>query len=119
MTDTAVTIPRRTVLLPEQFAELAPYTHWVLETWRERYDLRLASSMDEMQAFYDATMPRLQEIIDHCNQFDIDDLPEPERNVLLLTFALGEASFPVEAWRQPRVPDSGAADIEMVSEPPL
>ncbi len=107
------------VALPHQFSELAPYSDWVRETWRERYEKRLASSMDEMQAFYDAIMPRLQEIVDYCDSFELNDLPEPVRNVLLLTFALCEVSFPVESWRQPRVPDSGAADLQMVDEPPL
>ena len=41
-----------------------------------------------MQAFYDAIMPRLQAIIDHCDTFPLDDLPDDVRNVLLLTFAL-------------------------------
>ncbi len=106
-------------VLPEQFADLAPFTEWVLETWRERYEHRLASTMDDMQAFYDAMMPRLEEILAYCDGFDIDDLPDGARNVLLMAFSLCEVSFPIEAWRQPRVPDSGAADLEMVTEPPL
>ncbi len=118
-TDTTVTVDGTTPRLPEQFTDLAPFSDWVLETWRERYEKRLASTMDEMQAFYDAMMPRVDEIIEYCNGFDIDDLPDDVRHLMQLLFALGEASFPVEAWRQPRVPDSGAADIEMVSEPPL
>jgi hypothetical protein len=28
-------------------------------------------------------------------------------------------SFPVEVWRQPRVPDSGASSIEAVVEPAI
>jgi hypothetical protein len=120
MTETTVTVTGSTgPALPDRFAELAPYSDWIFETWRERYEKRLASTMDEMQAFYDAIMPRVDEIIEYCNGFDIDDLPDEVRHLLQLVFALGEASFPVEAWRQPRVPDSGAADIEMVSEPPL
>jgi hypothetical protein len=119
MTNTIPHTATGLVALPEQFSELTAYSDWVLETWRERYDKRLSSSMEEMQAFYDAVMPRLQEIVDHCDTFDLDDLPEDVRNLLLLTFALCEVSFPVEAWRQPRVPDSGAADLEMVDEPPL
>ncbi len=111
MTDTAT--------LPDGFADLAPFRDWVLETWRERYEKRLASTMDEMQAFYDAMMPRLDEIIEYCDSFDIDDLPDDVRHLMQLCFALGEVSFPVEAWRQPRVPDSGAADLQMVYEPVL
>ena len=105
--------------LPEQFADLAPFTDWIFDTWRPRYEKRLASTMEEMQAFYDAILPRMADIIEYANSFDINDLPDDVRNLLLLTFAFCEASFPIEAWRQPRVPDSGAADITMVSEPPL
>ena len=105
--------------LPSDFADLAPFADWALDAWRERYEKRLDSSMDEMQAFYDATMPRLTEILEYCDAFDLDDLPDDARNLLLLVFSLCEASFPVEAWRQPRVPDSGSADLEMVREPPL
>ena len=106
-------------MLPDEFAELAPFVDWALDTWRERYDKRLASTMDEMQAFYDAMMPRLAEILEYCDAFDLHDLPDDARNLLLLAFSLCEASFPVEAWRQPRVPDSGSADLEMVREPAL
>ena len=60
--------------------------------------------MDEMQAFYDAILPRMADIIEYCNGFDLDDLPDDARNLLLLTFAFCEASFPVEAWRQPGCP---------------
>ena len=122
MTETTVSVTnghRPAPALPEQFADLAPFSDWIVETWRERYEKRLASTMDEMQAFYDATMPRVDEILEYCDQFDVDDLPDEVRHLAQLLFALGEASFPVESWRQPRVPDSGAADIEMVSEPPL
>ena len=105
--------------LPEQFADLAPFAGWIFDTWRPRYEKRLASTMDEMQAFYDAILPRMADIIEYCNGFDLAELPDDARNLLLLTFAFCEASFPVEAWRQPRVPDSGAADIVLVSEPVL
>ena len=106
--------------LPAQFADLAPFADWIFDTWRPRYEKRLASTMAEMQAFYDAILPRMADIIEYCNGFDLDDLPDDVRNLLLLTFAFCEASFPVEAWRQPRVPDSGAADITTASvEPPL
>ena len=105
--------------LPADFTDLEPFADWALDTWRERYEKRLDSTMAEMQAFYDAMMPRLTEILEYCDGFDLDDLPDDARNLLLLAFSLCEASFPVEAWRQPRVPDSGSADLEMVREPPL
>src|SRR4026207_51317 len=67
--------------LPAQFADLAPFTDWTFDTWRPRYEKRLASTMDEMQAFYDAVLPRMADIIDYANRFDLDELPDDVRNL--------------------------------------
>jgi len=37
--------------------------------------------------------------------------------LLQLLYSLVMVSFPVEVWRQPRVPDSGAAYLDLVAEP--
>lgn len=105
--------------LPAAFADLEPFADWILETQDARYEKRLASTVDEMQAFYDVMFPRLQDVIDYCNQYDIDDLPEPVRKLMFLTFSLIQASFVVEAWRQPHVPDAGAAYITCIREPQI
>lgn len=104
-------------MLPAEFAELEPYSAWILATEPERYAKRLASTMPEMQAFYDAAFPLLERASTYLDQFPVDDLPEPERNLLLLMFSLVMVSFPVEVWKQPRVPDSGAAYLDLVVEP--
>lgn len=104
-------------MLPSEFAALAPYGEWILATEPERYAKRLASSMEQMQAFYDAAFPLLEPATAHLDGFDLDDLPEPERNLLLLMFSLVMVSFPVEVWKQARVPDSGAAYLDLVVEP--
>ena len=98
--------------LPPDFADLEPYVDWCLPTDDERYYKRLASTMDELQAFYDATFPRLEEIFTYLDQFDLNALPEDAMSLLLLCHSLMTASFPVEVWRQPRVPDSGAAAVD-------
>ena len=105
-------------LLPSQFAEREPYaTTWCLATERERFAQRLASTMDEMQAFYDAFFPRSEEAIAYCEKFPLDDMPADAERLLQLLFSLVMASFPVEAWRQPNVPDSGAAYLDLLIEP--
>ena len=50
--------------LPPAFADLEPFTQWALPTEHERFAKRLASSMDELQAFYDAALPRLDDAVD-------------------------------------------------------
>jgi hypothetical protein len=103
--------------LPTEFSELEPFAAWSLETEAERYAKRLASTLDDLQTFYDAAFPRLDAIIDYLDQLDLAALPDDAARLLWLSYSLVNASFPVEVWRQPRVPDSGAAAMEMVVEP--
>ena len=58
-------------VLPAEFAELELFAEWSLATERERYAKRLASTMDEMQAFYDAAFPRLADALMYLDQFDL------------------------------------------------
>ena len=103
--------------LPTDFADLEPFAGWSLGTEAERYAKRLSSTMDELQAFYDAAFPRLDAAIDYLDQFDLNALPEDATRLLWLCYSLVNVSFPVEVWRQPRVPDSGAASLDMLIEP--
>jgi hypothetical protein len=103
--------------LPAEFADLEPFAEWCLEFERERYAKRLASSMPEMQAFYDAAFPRLEAAMQYLDRFPLDSLPEDAKHLLWLCYSLINVSFPVEVWRQPYVPDSGAASMDVIVEP--
>ncbi len=103
--------------LPVEFADLEPFSDWCLASEAERYAKRLSSSMDEMQAFYDAAFPRLEAGMAYLDALELDALPDDARQLLLLFYSLINVSFPVEVWRQPRVPDSGAAAMDAVLEP--
>jgi hypothetical protein len=102
---------------PDQFADLEPYADWALPSEGDRYDKRLASSMDELQAFYDAVMPRLEQSTDYLKSVALDGISDEDQHLLWLFSSLVTVSFPVEVWRQPRVPESGAATIDVVVEP--
>ena len=104
-------------VLPTDFADLEPFADWALETEAERYAKRLASSMDELQAFYDVAFPRLPDAMAYLDALDLQALPEDATRLLWLCYSLVNASFPVEVWRQPRVPDSGAASMDVIVEP--
>jgi hypothetical protein len=103
--------------LPAEFAELERFSDWCLPTEGERYAKRLASSMQEMQAFYDAITERAEDAIAFCDKFSLDDMPEDVLNLMRLLYSMIMVSFPVECWKQPRVPDSGASTLDCVSEP--
>ncbi|MBX7433263.1 hypothetical protein JDV09_14250 [Mycobacterium sp. Y57] len=106
-----------TSMLPPEFADLEPYSDWCLGSEPERYAKRLASSMREMQAFYDAVTARAEEAIAYCDKFSLDDLPEDVLNLMHLLYSMIMVSFPVECWKQPRVPDSGATTLDCDAEP--
>ncbi len=104
-------------VFPDKFADLEPFADWALETEAQRYAKRLSSSMDELQSFYDAAFPRLEDALGYLDALDFNALPEDASHLLWLLYSLVNASFPVEVWRQPRVPDSGAAKMDVVVEP--
>ena len=105
-------------MLPADFVDLEPFAaKWSLATEHERYATRLASSMDEMHAFYDAAFPRLEDAMAYLDQFPLDELPDDALNLMRVLYSLISISFAVEAWRQPHVPDSGAAYLDLVLEP--
>jgi hypothetical protein len=106
------------MLLPPEFADLEPYAGtWCLATERERYARRLAGTMDEMQSFYDAAFPRLDEAIDYCDKFPLHELPDDAARLLQLVYSLVMVAMPVEIWRQPRAVDSADAELVRVREP--
>lgn len=102
--------------LPAEFSDLEKFADWALPTETQRYNKRLASSMAELEAFYDAALPRIDEAVKYLDSFDLKSLPADAEKLLHLYCALMTASFPVEVWRQPRVPDSGASSFDCVVE---
>jgi hypothetical protein len=103
--------------LPPAFADLEPFAGWALPTERERYTKRLASTMDELQAFYDIAFPRLAESVEHLKAIALDGISDEDQHLVWLFASLVTVSFPVEVWRQPRVPESGASSFDAVVEP--
>jgi len=105
-------------MLPEELADLEPFAgKWCLPTEAARYAQRLASTMAEMQVFYDAAFPRVRDAMAHLDQFPLRELPERELNLLHLVYSLVMVSLPVEVWHQPRVIDSGTAYFDRYLEP--
>jgi hypothetical protein len=102
---------------PAEFSDLEPFAAWALPTERERYDKRVASTMDELQTFYDVAFPHMEAALTYLDPMPLDALSDAARNLLWLYCALVTVSFPVEVWRQPRVPDSGASSFDEVLAP--
>lgn len=110
----------RALALPAGFEELEPYVcDWALPTRRERYAMRLSKSMDELSEFYDAVAARAEEAMSFLDGYDLEDLPDDARRLLQLLYSVILVSYPVNIYKQPRIPDSGAAFFEMTIEPAI
>lgn len=107
-----------TQLLPDGFADLEPFVaEWAKPTRAERYATRLSKSIDELVEFYDAIAPRAEEAIAYLDSFELDALPDDATRLMQLLYSMILVSYAVNIFKQPRIPDSGAAFFDMVAEP--
>jgi hypothetical protein len=59
----------------------------------------------------------VNEAVDYCDKFPLDDLPEDAQRLLELVHSLVMVSMAVEIWHQPRPVDSADAYLDRVFEP--
>lgn len=65
--------------------------------------------MDELRAFYDAMVPRIPAALSHLNTLPLENLPQPEKRLLLLTLSLAEVSTAIEMFGEPE--EKGVFDM--------
>jgi hypothetical protein len=84
-------------VLPAQFAELEQFAGWILPDERGRHLKRVASGIEDLRRFYDAMLPRMEELMGVLKQYAVDSTPPPEvRNLYLLALSFMEVSHPIE-----------------------
>jgi hypothetical protein len=107
-----------TAMLPAAFADLEPFAPtWCLEAESARWRQRHRSTMAELTAFYDACSARLDDAIEYCDRFPLDDLPADATNLLRLVYSVVIVSMAVEIFRQPKTVDAADAVLDRVEEP--
>lgn len=89
--------------LPEPFQDLTPYLAWSLPTERERSAKRQASAMAEINTFYQAVLPRMEEVLPYLAQYPLENIPEEVQRLFYLALALAEVAPAVENFGQPSV----------------
>ena len=94
--------------LPPEFSDLQTLAdEWSLTTELDRQRKRLASSMPELRAFYDAMLPRAEAILEHMRLLEAngrpESIPEDSKNLVYLLFSLAEVSQAIEVHGQPEV----------------
>ena len=67
--------------------------------------------------FYDAFFPRLEEAIDYCDKFSLDNLPDDALNLLHMIYSLIMVAMAVEIMHQPAPVDAADAVMIRTGEP--
>ena len=106
-------------ILPEHFADLQRLVaKWDRQGTAERYAVRLASTIEELQDFHDTILPRMPAIRAHLDGKSFKAYSDADRCLGRLAFAWISAAEAVEVFKQARVPDSkGYWDVR--AEPDL
>lgn len=105
--------------LPDGFQDLEPFvSQWVLPDSTTRSKKRHASTMEELNGYYDAIQPRLKDVLTYLDTVPYSDqMPEQDRRLLELTLSLAEITPAVEWYQQPQVIDGFAPDrLELTTD---
>ncbi len=93
----------RADLLPEGFADLEPWVaRWALPSEGARYHARCAADYVDLLAFYEATLSRMEAVMDYLANQPNDGSASPEVERLAdLGCAFMEVATSVEVWKSP------------------
>ena len=93
--------------LPDRFADLAPWVaDWALPAESDRNRYRIACSMETLRRFYDALLPRMDDIIGYLKPIRFEDLTPADRRLLHLALMFMEVAGSIEVFFAPDVPNS-------------
>ena len=94
--------------LPEAFADLQPFVaEWALANERERFLKLHAVTIAQLRGFYDAMLPRLEQVLQYLNEWKIAELPEDARTLYDLAVTFAETAHPVDLkWKDVDFPDA-------------
>ena len=91
--------------LPAQFADLESFAGWALPDEVSRGHKRASSPMADITAFYDAMLPRMEDVFGYLNAHPLNELsPEAER-LMNMVLSLAEIGPAVEFYGEPAVID--------------
>lgn len=86
------------------FSDLTPFlSDWGLPDAHARLAKRMSSNMEEIRAFYDAIVPRLEAIIDFLNQYPVDAIPKAHLPLAYTALAACEIDAAVNVWQAPEL----------------
>jgi hypothetical protein len=93
--------------LPAQFAALEPFVEvWALKTEQARHENLVAHSIADLRRFYDAMLPRMDEITLYLNRYPLDAMPDEATTLFNMAMTFMESAHPIDLrWRTTDIED--------------
>lgn len=94
--------------LPKSFEVLEPLVaSWSLPTQNARQQKRIHASKGELRAFYEAMLPRLEDVLAYVDKYPLGELPAEAERLFGLALSLAEVAPHIELYGgDPKVPHS-------------
>ena len=98
--------------LPDPFSELEPFAaEWALSNEEDRFRKQMVTSIESLREFYDAMVPRAEEIADYLNALDLKALPDDARTLFHMLITFVESAHPIELnWKTTDIEDAFAPE---------
>lgn len=86
-------------ILPKSFEVLEPMVAaWALPTQNARQQRRIHASRGELRSFYEAMLPRLEDILAHVDKYPLGQLPPDAERLFSLALSLAEVAPHIELY---------------------
>jgi hypothetical protein len=93
-----------TMTLPKGFEDLALWVMWDRDLMSERSLQRAESTMEEIQSFYDAMLPRMENILEYLVTVSMSaDMDLETKSLLNLSKSMAEVAPAVEQFFEPTI----------------
>ena len=98
--------------LPAQFADLERFVGvWALPHEKARHLNLMQRSIAELREFYDAMLPRMDEITQYLNAFPLDRMPKDAQALFDLALTFMESAHPIDLrWSTTDIEDKFPAE---------
>ena len=92
--------------LPPGFEDLEPLApRWAVATEAERQAVRRGCTNEELRAFYNTLLPRLEAVLNAADEYPLGEMPANVEQLFLIALSLAEVAPHVELYDgSPTVP---------------
>ena len=94
--------------LPASFVDLEIFVpEWALKSEAARFQKLHQVTLAQLRLFYDALLPRMEEILLYLNQYKIQELPTDAKILFHLAMTFAETAHPIDLnWADVDFPDA-------------